>query len=157
MVSGEDSGPVVRALAEYCAAHLPLTDYTAAVPGCRLTPAEAQRFNLAMRRAGQHRRELWRAVTASREPERHTVMNVIGGLEDYDLAHISAAQLMESVDRAWQARRKYPWCRDAPLEIFEKFVANPRIYEEALGKPVIALDSPSRAARQVLPGHRRGQ
>lgn len=136
-VSGEDSGPVVRALAEYCAANLPLTDYARVVPGCRLTPVEAQRFNLAMRRAGQHRRELWRAVTASREPERHTVMNVIGGLEDYDLAHISAAQLEESVDRAWQVRRKYPWCRDAPLESFEKFVANPRIYEEPLGKTAL--------------------
>lgn len=134
-VAGEDSGPVVRALADYCVARLPLTEYAAVVAGCRLTPAEAQRFNLAMRRAGQHRRELWRAVKASREPERHTVMNLIGGLEDYDLAHISAVQLEESVDRAWQARRKYPWCRDAPLEAFEKFVANPRIYEEPLGTP----------------------
>ncbi|MCC6822753.1 MAG: prolyl oligopeptidase family serine peptidase [Verrucomicrobia subdivision 3 bacterium] len=136
-VFGEDSGPVVRALAEYCAAKLPLTDYAGVVPGCRLTPTEARRFNLAMRRAGQQRRELWRAVTTSREPERHTVMNVIGGLEDYDLAHISAVQLEECVDLAWQARRKYPWCRDAPLEIFDKFVANPRIYEEPLGKPAL--------------------
>jgi len=141
----EDRGPVVRALAEYCAARLPLTDYAAVGPRCRLTPAEAQRFNLAMRRAGQHRRELWRAVTASREPERHTVMNVIGGLEDYDLAHISAAQLEACVDRAWQARRKYPWCRAAPLEIFEKFVANPRIYEEPLEQPSFPL------LRQLLP------
>ena len=136
-VAGENSGPIVRALAEYCAARLPLPDYAGVVAGCRLTPAEANRFNLAMRRAGLHRRELWRAVRAFREPERYTVMNVIGGLEDYDLAHISAAQLEQFVARAWQARRKYPWCRDVPLDIFEKFVANPRIYEEPLGKPLL--------------------
>jgi dienelactone hydrolase len=129
---GEDSGPIVRALAEYCASHLPLTDYAGVLSRCRLTPAEAERFNLAMRRSGQHRRELWRAVKSSHEPERHTVMNVIGGLEDYDLAHISSAQLKEFVNRAWRARRKYPWCRDVPLDIFEKFVANRRIYEEPL-------------------------
>jgi dienelactone hydrolase len=144
-VFGEESGPVVRALAEYCAAHLPLADYTHCSSRRKealteksqmaLSVEEAARFNLAMRRAGQHRRELWRAVRASPEPERHTVMNVIGGLEDYDLAHITVAQLRETVQVAWQARRKYPWCRDVPLQIFEKFVANPRIYEEPLGKP----------------------
>ena len=131
-VCGPDSGPVVRALAEYCAAHLPLADYTAGLGRSTLGPEEVQRFNLAMRRAGQHRRDLWRAVKGLKEPERHTVMTVIGGLEDYDLAHISAAQLQEDVKSAWRARRKYPWCRDTPLEIFERFVANRRIYEEPL-------------------------
>ena len=138
-VAGENSGPIVRALAEYCAARLPLTDYAGALTGCRFTAAEGKQFNLAMRRAGEHRRELWRAVRAFREPERHTVMNVIGGLEDYDLAHITVAQLRETVQVAWHARRNYPWCRDVPLEIFEKFVANPRIYEEPLGKPSLPL------------------
>lgn len=131
---GEESGAVVRGIAEYCAARLPLTDYCAAVSGCRLTGAETERFNLAMRRAGQHRRELWQAVSSSKEPERHTVMNVIGGLEDYDLDHVTSGQLKEFVRRAWKVRRTYPWCRDAPLEIFERFVANPRIYEEPLPK-----------------------
>ena len=156
---GEEAGTVTRAVAEYCEAHLPLADYCSSrrkealteesqianrksqMAQSLLTSAatssnaqEAARFNLAMSRAGQHRRELWRAVTAFGEPERHTVMNVIGGLEDYDLAHITAAQLREEVRSAWRARRRYPWCRDAPLDIFEKFVANPRIYEEPLGK-----------------------
>jgi hypothetical protein len=57
-------------------------------------------------------------------------MTVIGGLEDYDLAHITAAQLREQVQSAWQARRAYPWCRDTPLDVFERFVANRRIYED---------------------------
>jgi predicted esterase len=153
-VAGEESGPVVRALAEYCAAHLPPADYCSSQraegrgqkTGDRgqrteggsvrsqmaLSPEEAARFNLAMRRAGQHRCELWRAVRAFRGPERHTVMNVIGGLEDYDLAHISAAQLRQEVKSAWRARRTYRWCRDAPLEVFERFVASRRIYEEPL-------------------------
>jgi hypothetical protein len=87
-----------------------------------------------MSRAGLNRRELWKGVVSSHEPERHTLMNVIGGLEDYDLAHLPAARLRAGVERAWQARRKYPWCRDTPPEIFEKFVANPRIYEEPPGE-----------------------
>ncbi|MCL4789932.1 MAG: dienelactone hydrolase family protein [Verrucomicrobia bacterium] len=131
---GEESEAIMRGIAEYCAARLPLTDYSVAVDGCRLTGVETERFNVAMRRAGQHRRELWQAVSSSQEPERHTVMNMIGGLEDYDLAHVTSGQLREFVGRAWEARRTYPWCRDAPLEIFERFVANPRIYEEPLPK-----------------------
>jgi len=59
-------------------------------------------------------------------------MNAIGGLEDYDLAHITAAQLREQVTSAWRARRTFPWCRDVPLDVFERFVANRRIYEEPL-------------------------
>ncbi len=129
---GEDRGVVTRAVAEYCAARLALPDYTDHLIGCQLNVADRERFNRAMQRAGQRRGELWRAVAAAREPERDTMMNVIGGLEDYDLAHISAAQLKESVYCAWRARRKYPWCRDTPMEIFERFVANPRIYEEPL-------------------------
>jgi hypothetical protein len=97
-----------------------------------LAPEEARRFNVAMQRAGLNRRELWRAVGSSRQPERRTVMNVIGGLEDYDLAHVSARDLKWFVGQAWQARRKYPWCRDTPLELFEKYTANPRTYEEPL-------------------------
>ena len=138
---GEERGAVMRAVAEYCAEQLPLADYCSSQKaegrGQRaergsLSAEEASRFNLAMRRAGQHRRELWRAVTAFAEPERHTVMTVIGGLEDYDLAHITARQLREEVKSAWRARRTYPWCRDAPLDVFERFVANRRIYEEPL-------------------------
>ena len=129
---GEEHAVVLRAAAEYCAARLPLTDYAAAVPGCALSPAEAARFNQAMARAGRHRRELWQAVTASREPERHTVMHVIGRLEDYDLAHISKGQFLAAADNAWRLRRAYPWCRDTPLDRFETFTANPRIFEEPL-------------------------
>lgn len=129
---GEDRGVVMRAVAEYCAARLALPDYTDHLIGCQLNLADQERFNQAMQRAGQWRRELWHAVTAAREPERDTMMNVIGGLEDYDLAHISAAQLKKLVYNAWRARRKYPWCRDTPVEIFDRFVANPRIYEEPL-------------------------
>ena len=131
---GEDDDTIVRGIGEYCAARLPLPDYAAGLPGCGLGPAEARRFNLAMSRAGLNRRELWKGVVSSHEPERHTLMNVIGGLEDYDLAHLPAARLRAGVERAWQARRKYPWCRDTPPEIFEKFVANPRIYEEPPGE-----------------------
>ncbi len=129
---GEDRDVVVRATAEYCAARLPAPDYTFCLKGCQLTVAERERFNQAMQRAGQRRRELWHAVTEAREPERDTMMNVIGGLEDYDLAHMTAAQLRKFVYNAWRARRKYPWCRDTPQEIFERFVANPRIYQEPL-------------------------
>jgi hypothetical protein len=57
---------------------------------------------------------------------------VVGGLEDYDLAHISAGHLNEVVKVAWKARRSYPWCRDTPPEIFERFVAAVRISEEPL-------------------------
>jgi len=129
---GEEHAVVLRAAAEYCAARLPMTDYAAAVPGCALDPVEAARFNQAMGRAGQHRRELWQAVTASREPERHTVMNVIGRLEDYDLAHISKSQLQAATGNARRMRRAYAWCRDTPLDLFETFTANPRIFEEPL-------------------------
>lgn len=129
---GLDRGVVIRAMAEYCQAHLPLTDYTAALLECQLNEAERQRFNVAMQRAGLHRRELWKAVSSTHEPERRTVMMVIGGLEDYDLAHLTAEHLKEVVHIAWQARRNYPWCRNTPLDIFEKFTANPRFYEEPI-------------------------
>jgi hypothetical protein len=102
--------------------------------GCRLNPAERQRFNVAMQRAGQNRRELWKAVTSTREPERRTVMMVMGGLEDYDLAHLTGEHLKEVVHIAWQARRNYSWCRNTPLDIFEKFTANPRFYEEPIDR-----------------------
>src|ERR1019366_4644935 len=130
---GEDRGVVMRAVAEYCAGRLALPDYTEQLTGCQLSGANRARFNRAMQRAGHRRRELWHAVIGAREPERDTVMNVIGGLEDYDLAHISAAQLKKFVYRAWQARREYPWCRDTPVDIFDRFVASPRIYQESLG------------------------
>jgi dienelactone hydrolase len=129
---GTDRGVIIRAVAEYCRAHLPLTDYAAVLPGCLLNQNERQRFNVAMQRAGQNRRELWKAVSSTHEPERRTVMMVIGGLEDYDLAHMTAAHLKEVVHIAWDARRNYPWCRDTPLDIFEKFTANPRFYEEPI-------------------------
>jgi hypothetical protein len=129
---GEDHGVVIRAVAEYCAANLALPDYTDHLVGCQLNGIDRERFNRAMQRAGKRQCELWHAVIAAREPERDTMMNVIGGLEDYDLAHISMAQLEGCVDSAWRARRKYPWCRDTPMEIFDRFVATPRIYEEPL-------------------------
>ena len=129
---GDDRAVIIRAMAEYCRAHLPLTDYAAALPRCRLNQSERQRFNAAMQRAGQHRRELWKAVISTHEPERRTVMMVVGGLEDYDLAHMTAAHLKEVVHIAWQTRRNHPWCRDTPLDIFEKFTANPRFYEEPI-------------------------
>jgi pimeloyl-ACP methyl ester carboxylesterase len=131
---GVDQGVVLRVMAEYCRAHLPLTDYTAALSGCRLNQAERRRFNVAMQRAGQNRRALWKAVSSTHEPERRTVMMVIGGLEDYDLAHMTASHLKEVIHIAWQARRNYPWCRDTPLDIFEKFTANPRFYEEPIDR-----------------------
>jgi dienelactone hydrolase len=133
---GHDFGPdravVFRETAEYCRAHLPLADYTAMLRDCRLNEAERQRFNLAMQRAGQNRRELWKAVVSAREPERRTLMMVIGGLEDYDLAHVKASYLKRNVHLAWQARRTYPWCRNTPLDIFEKYVAGPRFYQEQI-------------------------
>lgn len=129
---GEDRSLLYRETAEYCRAHLPMADYTATLRNCTLNDGERERFNLAMQRAGQHRLELWKAVASSSEPERHTVMMVIGGLEDYDLAHASASYLKKNVELAWLARRKYPWCRDVPLDVFEKFVANPRFFSEPI-------------------------
>jgi dienelactone hydrolase len=122
----------MRGVAEYCAAHLPKADYGAKFDNGQLSAVEKERFNVAMSRAGQNRRELWKAVKSCREPERRTVMTVIGGLEDYDLAHLSAGHLKELVKVAWQARRTYPWCRDTPLDIFEKFTASPRVFLERL-------------------------
>jgi dienelactone hydrolase len=142
---GEERATIERAVAEYCRAHLPMADYAAALPRSQLTKAERKRFNAAMQRAGEHRRELWRAVCWSGEPERHTVMNVIGGLEDYDLAHVSALQLRKTVNAAWKSRRTYLWCRDTPLDIFEKLTTNLRIYEEPLAKlpfPLVRVPLP---------------
>jgi predicted esterase len=136
---GEEAGVVMRMVAEYCVARLPTADYAAGVEGCTLSGAERERFNLAMARAGRHRGELWKAVTSSREPERRTVMIVIGGLEDYDLAHIGAQHLRETVQVAWQARRTYRWCRDTPVDIFERFTAAPRAFEEPLERTQSAL------------------
>jgi hypothetical protein len=133
-LSTSSDGVVIREAAEYCVAHLPPADYTAGLRGCTLTPAEKERFNTAMALAGRNRGELWKAVAASREPERRTVMMVIGGLEDYDLAHILAGHLREVVQVAWKARRTYPWCRDTPLDVFERFTAAPRVLEEPLGR-----------------------
>jgi dienelactone hydrolase len=129
---GDDHDAVIRAAVEYCRAHLPLTDYTATLSGCQMNQVERQRFNIAMQRAGSNRWKLWKAVVSSREPERHTIMTVIGRLEDYDLAHMTAGYLKKEVHVAWQARRTYPWCRDTPIDIFEKVTANPRIYEEPI-------------------------
>lgn len=130
--TGGDLNVVMRAVAEACLAHLPLADYTAALRDCRLSDVEQERFNVAMSRAGQNRRALWNAITAFDEPERRTVMMLIGGLEDYDLAHISTEHLEEVIKVAWKARRTYPWCRDTPPVIFEKFTAGVRMSEEPL-------------------------
>lgn len=129
---GGDFAVVIRAVAEYCIAQLPRADYAASLRNCRLTPAERARFNEAMSRAGGNRRALWKAVASLHEPERRTAMMVIGGLEDYDLAHLSAAHLREIVKVAWKARQTYPWCKATPQEIFEKFTAAPRVFEERL-------------------------
>ncbi len=129
---GSDHSAVTRAVAEYCRAHLPLTDYASVLPGCQLNETERQRFNIAMQRAGQHREELLKAVNGLHEPERRTMMMVIGGLEDYDLTHATSGYLKEVVHTAWLARAKYPWCRDTPLNVFEKYTANPRVYEEPI-------------------------
>jgi hypothetical protein len=128
----EEFGIVMRGAAEYCLDKLPSADYTVALPDCRLSDAEKVQFNLAMTRAGENRTRLWKAIASLAEPERHTAMVVLGGLEDYDLAHISGAHLVEVVEVAWEARRAYPWCREAPLEVFEKFTAWPRAFEEPL-------------------------
>lgn len=129
---GEEHSVVLRAAAEYCAAMLPLTDYAAAVPACTLSSIEGTRFNQAMGRAGRHRRELWQVVTASRAPERHTVVNMIARMEDHDLAHITKNQLRAVADNAWRMRHAHAWCQDTPLGIFETFTADPRIFEEPL-------------------------
>ena len=129
---GDVRGEVLRAAAEYCRAHLPPADYTAGLNGCSANDEERRRFNLAMQRAGLNRRELWKAVAASRAEERHTLMTVIGGLEDYDLAHATAAHLKAVVRGAWRARRTYRWCSGTPLEIFEHVTANPRLCEEPI-------------------------
>lgn len=129
---GPDHALVIRATAEYCRANLPPADYTANLRDCKLNEAERHRFNLAMQRAGDHRRELWKAVKSSREPERRTLMMVIGGLEDYDLAHAKASDLIEHVRLAWKTRRTYPWSRDIPLDLFEKYVACPRFFQEPI-------------------------
>ncbi len=131
---GDEFAVVVRAAAEFCRGNLPLADYTAALKDCPLTRAERLRFNMAMSRAGANRRVLWRIVNSLAEPERRTAMMMIGGLEDYDLAHLTAAHGKEIIQQAWAARRKYPWCRDTPLEVFERFVASPRTFEEPLGR-----------------------
>ena len=129
---GAEWSTVLRMAGECCVANLPRVDYAGALSGCALSPIEASRFNEAMNRAGRHRRELWKAVTASREPERHTVVNMIGRLEDYDLAHITRKQLRAVAQNAWRMRRAHAWCRDTPLEVFETFTANPRVFEEPL-------------------------
>ena len=138
---GAEAGVVMRGVAEYCAANLPVADYAGGVAGCALTEAEKGRFNLAMARAGRHRRELWKAVVSSHEPERRTLMMVVGGLEDYDLAHISASHLRELVKVAWEARRTFPWCRDTPVGVFEKYISAPRAFEEPLGRFQSSLHS----------------
>jgi dienelactone hydrolase len=129
---GENHALVLRATAEYCRANLPPADYTAGLSDCRLTEAERRRFNLAMQRAGGHRRELWLAVAGAREPERRTLMMVIGGLEDYDVVRMKSASLQETARVAWQARRTYPWSANTPLDIFESVTANPRCFEEPI-------------------------
>jgi predicted esterase len=129
---GPDRGLIIREAAEYCRSHLPLADYTAALGDCPLGKVEQERFNRAMQRAGKHRGELLQAVLSSDEPERRTLMMVIAGLEDYDLAHAKAAFLKMNVCMAWKARRTYPWCRDLPLVIFEKYVAGPRFFQEPI-------------------------
>lgn len=129
---GKDRATVFRAVAEYCRSKLPPTDYTATLRDCQLNETERKRFNLSMQRAGLNRGELWKAVILSREPERRTIMMVIGGLEDYDLAHFTSSHLREVVHTAWQARRTFPWCKDTPLNIFESVTTNPRLYDEPI-------------------------
>jgi len=129
---GADRPLVFRETAEYCREHLPPADYTATLRDCKLNETERRRFNLAMQRAGQNRRELWKAVVSLSEPERRTLMMVIGGLEDYDLAHAKASYLKKHVHMAWQTRRAYPWCRKTPLDVFEEYVAGPRFFQEPI-------------------------
>ena len=129
---GEDQCAAVRFVLQYCGKYLPMSDYTTAFDSPKLTGAEADRFNLAVARAGRRRGELLQIVASAHEPERRTFMVVLGNLEDYDLAHLAAAHLKDIVYTAWRARRTYPWCRKSPLNIFETYVPYPRFYEEEL-------------------------
>lgn len=123
---------IIRAVGDYCLEQLGCANYAAAFRRASLNAAEMDRFNQAMFRAGKNRPALWRVVERLAEPERRTAMMAIGGMVDYDLTHITSGHLESLVRQAWRARRTYPWCREVPLEIFERYVATSRASMEPL-------------------------
>jgi dienelactone hydrolase len=129
---GVDRPALTRMIAEHIARAAPPPDLNPMPPGSWVTAAQAQGFDSAMQHAGRNRRELWKAVQRLKPPERLTAMAVVGNLDDYDLANLTADHLFEIVTSAWRLRRMYPWCANAPQEVFDRFVANPRIYEEPI-------------------------
>ena len=125
-------GVVSRSVAEYCAKRLAKADYAANAHEVGWSDSDAERFNEALQRAGQNRDELWRAVVSMQGEERLSLVKLIGGMEDYDLAHRSASHLRPIIQNACEMRRKHEWCRGIPLDIFARFSANPRVHEEPI-------------------------
>lgn len=125
---------VVRQAGELCAARLPKPRYAERLAGHTLSPAEAAAFDEGMRRAGKRARELWQVLASLKEPKRRLAMMSIANMEDYDLTHITASHLRSVVDTAWHARTRYPWCAQAPREVFETYVLGLRSYEEPLNE-----------------------
>lgn len=113
-------------------AKAPNEDSSGHIKNSLLTADETRRFDGALTRAGENRREIFRAFAALGEPERRSAMIMVSKLEDVDLRQISCDCICEVINTAWKARRKFSWCKRAPLELFETYTTSPRILEEPL-------------------------
>jgi hypothetical protein len=126
----DDRSLYLRCIAEYCRQKMPLTDYGSCILTNSLTAEEVHLFNIAMMRAGRNRMTLLEGVTSLSEMEQRTAVLIIGRMEDYDLANTTSDYLRSVVRAACLARRQYPWTIKCPLDVFDRYISNPRVFDE---------------------------
>ncbi|MFG0252474.1 MAG: transglutaminase-like domain-containing protein, partial [Phycisphaerales bacterium JB038] len=107
-----------------CASRGPTTQPQAAVERQAPTVVEA------LLRAGENRAEI-DAFLANQTGDRQIAAEfLIANLPTVDLVTLTAADLQENLDLAFQARAELPWAGQVPFELFLHYVLPPRVTEE---------------------------
>lgn len=91
---------------EYAADQLPPPDYTVKLFREGVERGNADRFNAVFRRAGRNCAAVWKAVAGIDETRRREVMNQLAGASDFELTHLSQADLLQryAFGRLWGQR-----------------------------------------------------
>lgn len=96
----------LRVVMQYSAARFPPPDYAAKLPDCGLSEPLARQFNVALWKAGENRNQIWWAMARTDKAKRPAAMSFITRLNDFELAHISLADLQQryAPSRFWRRR-----------------------------------------------------
>ena len=96
----------LRMVMRYSAAQFPPPDYTAKLPDCGLPEPQARQFNAVLQKAGENRNQIWWAIARTDEAQRPAAVSFINHLNDFELTHISMADLQQryAPSRLWHRR-----------------------------------------------------